>query len=191
MMRPVRVPERSSVAGVLCWALGCVAALGGCRRQEETFEKPAQPESFSFSSPSGFEPVQLRGEGSERMLAPAGARVERTALGFRVEAGPDFAVEVVPNAAALSELVAPPGVSRVLTEPDLAIFQSPSGSYSFVVVRELVPEWDDAQRHRFACGSAGGVVSEAAPRADNSRFSKAATQAMVAACRTLTLPALE
>ena len=71
------------------------------------------------------------------------------------------------------------------------MFESPEGGYSFIVVRELVPEWDEERRHRLSCGSAGGLVSGAAPRADRRRFSKAAAQIMVAACRTLELPKLE
>jgi hypothetical protein len=191
-MASARVFESSHLARALGCVFSCAVLLGACRRQEEVFEKaPVEAESFSAVLPDGFDLVQLRGEGSERLFAPPGARVERTALGFRVEAGPEFAVEVVPNAPSLSELSAPPGVSRVLADSELALFKSPAGAYSFVVVRDLVPEWDDAQRHRFACSSAGSVVSGGAPRADNTGFSKAAAQVMVAACRTLALPALE
>ena len=133
------------------------------------------------------------GVGSRRawFRAPKGARVQRTARGFLVEAGPDFAVEVVPDAAAVSELVTPAGVSRVASAEDALVFESPQGVYSFVVVRELVPEWDEERRHRLACGSAGGGVSGAATGADRRGFSKAAAQIMVAACRTLELPKLE
>ena len=192
MILPGRVLDRLR-ATAPWWALGWVL-LGACRRQEEigVDRAVASPtESFSFALTPEFVFVQLRGEGSERMRAPSGAHVERSASGFRVEAGPDFAVEVVPNGPALSELGEPAGVSRVLSEPDVAIFKLPDGTYSFVVVRELVPEWDETERQKFACGSAGGLVSGAPPRADKRGFSKPATQTMVAACRTLELPALE
>ena len=193
MMLLGRVLDRCR-AGLPWWVLGCGVLLGACRRQEEVQVDKASvlpAESFSFAVPGGFEVLQLRGEGSERMRAPSGARAERTPLGFRVERGPDFAVEVVPGAPALSELGVPPGVSRVLSEPDLVVFRSPEGAYSFVVVRELVPEWDETRRQRFACGSAGGLVSGAATGADSRGFSKAAAQIMVASCRTLELPPLE
>ena len=181
------------------WAVGCAMAgcllLGACRRQEEVHvdkaAAAARDSSFDVSLPSGFELVQLRGEGSEHMRAPSGARVQRTERGFLVEAGPDFAVEVVPDAAALSDLVTPSGVSRVVSAEDARVFEWPDGAYSFVVVRELVPEWDEERRHRLSCGSAGGGVSETALRADRRGFTKAAAQIMVAACRTLELPKLE
>lgn len=176
-----------------CAMAGCVL-FGACRRQEEVHvdkAAAARDSSFDVPLPSGFELVQLRGEGSERMRAPSGARVRRTSRGFLVEAGADFAVEVVPDAAALNDLVTPTGVSRVVSSEDARVFESPDGAYTFVVVRELVPEWDEERRHRFSCGSAGGGVSEAATRADKRGFTKAAAQIMVAACRTLELPKLE
>ena len=172
---------------------GCLL-VGACRRQEEIHVDEAvaaREASFDVPLPNGFELVQLRGEGSERMRAPSGARVERSTRGFLVEAGPDFSVEVVPDAAPLSELVTPPGVSRVVSAEDAAVFESPDGGYSFVVVRELVPEWDEDRRHRLSCGSASGGVSGGVTRADRRGFSKAAAQIMVAACRTLELPKLE
>jgi hypothetical protein len=168
--------------------------LTACRRQEEIHvdkAAAARESSFDVPLPAGFELVQLRGEGSERMRAPSGARVERTERGFLVQAGADFAVEVVPDAAALSDVVTPAGVSRVVSAEDALVFESPKGEYSFVVVRELVPEWDEEQRHRLSCGSAGEGVSGGATGADRRGFSKAAAQIMVAACRTLELPKLE
>lgn len=187
------VPIRCRAAAwPICVFVGLL--LGACNRQEEIHveKAPLAPsERFDVELPPGFEAVQLRGEGSERMRAPSGVRVERTAFGFHLEAGPEFAVDVAPNAAPLSEFAAPSGVSRVFSESDLAVFKSPAGAYSFIVVRDLVPEWDETERQRFACGSAGGGVSGAARRADSGGFSKAAVQNMVAACRTLELPALE
>jgi len=181
-------------AHALYWAVVGGVLLGACRRQEEIHVDKAalaRDQSFDVALPTGFQLVQLRGEGSERMRAPSGARVERTARGFLVEGGADFVVEVVPDAPALSELVTPAGVSRVVSAADAAVFESTEGGYSFVVVRELVPEWDEDRRHRLACGTPGEGVSGAATRADRREFSKAATQIMVAACRTLELPALE
>jgi hypothetical protein len=87
--------------------------------------------------------------------------------------------------------LAPASVARVYSEPDVAVFKSEQGLYSFVVVRELVPEWDDSSRQRLACGSAGGAVSGAPTGATVRGFAKAAVERMVAACRTLELPKLE
>lgn len=193
----VVAPQRAAVAlprPALRWLAAAVVLLSACRRQEELQAGPAaaSPASgFEATLPSGFEVVQLRGEGSERLLAPSGAHVLRTAAGFRVQAGPDFDVEVVPDAPAASEYRTPDGVSRSSSGSDATLFVSPEGTYSFVVVRELVPEWDESRRHRLACGSAGGVVSGAATRADSRWFAREATQIMVAACRTLELPPLE
>jgi hypothetical protein len=188
-------PARRAVARCLragaAWLFAGAVLLGGCRRQEEIHVQASPASSFEATLPSGFEPVQLRGEGSERLRAPSGASVERTARGFRVRAGADFDIEVVPDAPALGEYAAPPGVSRFTSGHDAVLFESPQGLLSFVVVRELVPEWDDTGRRRFACGSAGGVVSGATLGADKRGFSRAAAQAMVASCRTLELPALE
>jgi hypothetical protein len=185
--------DRCRVHG-LCWAFAGGVILGACHRQEEVHVDKAalaRDVGFEVALPNEFQLVQLRGEGSERMRAPSGARVERTARGFLVEAGSEFAVEVVPDAPPLGELVTPPGVSRVVSASDAAVFEAPGGEYSFVVVRELVPEWDEERPHRLSCGSAGGGVSGAATRADKRGFSKTAAQIMVAACRTLELPKLE
>lgn len=176
----------------------CGLALLGCRSDESSAKAatPAPenpPERFEFTLPSGYERMQLRGEGSESLRAPAGARVSRNEHGFSVEAGADFAIELMLDSPALSELamLAAPGVARVLVESDTVVLRAPDGGYSFAVVRELVPEWDETQRQRIACGSAGGVVGTGATRAGHRSFTRAAVQNMVAACRTVELPALE
>jgi hypothetical protein len=172
------------------------AAFGGwllaCRSTSapERTAPSSEPERFSFALPSSYEKLELRGEGSETLRAPPGARVTRSDKGFNIEAGADFAVTVVSNAPPLQEL-APASVARVFSESDLAVFKSEQGRYSFVVVRELVPEWDDSARQRFACGSAGGAVSGAATAGAVTGFAKGATEQMVAACRSLELPTLE
>jgi hypothetical protein len=172
------------------------AALGAClvacrsRSAPERAAPSSEPERFSFALPSSYEKLELRGEGSETLRAPLGARVTRSDKGFNIEAADDFALTVVSNAPALQEL-APASVARVFSEADLAVFKSEQGRYSFVVVRELVPEWDDSMRQRFACGSAGGAVSGSATAAAVRGFAKGATEQMVAACRSLELPKLE
>ncbi|HTV19850.1 MAG TPA: hypothetical protein VMG12_14295 [Polyangiaceae bacterium] len=184
--RGVRRPHtRLVVAGITLCSLACRSTA-----EPERTAPSSEPERFSFVLPGHFEKLELRGEGSEMLRAPAGARVTASDKGFYVAAGEDFALSIVENAPPLREL-APSSVARVFSESDIAVFKSERGSYSFVVVRELVPEWDDGARQRFACGSAGGAVSGAATSADVRGFSKAAVEAMVAACRSLALPALE
>jgi hypothetical protein len=163
--------------------------LGACR-SDAAPEKAApstEPERFSFELPESYVRIDLRGEGSESLRAPAGSKVTRTARGFSVDGGDEFALELVSHGSTLEEVT---GVARVLSESDLNVFKSERG-YSFVVLRELVPEWDDSERQRFACGSAGGAVSGASTGASIRGFSRVAVEHMVAACRTLELPRLE
>jgi hypothetical protein len=169
-----------------------VTSCVGCKSDaaKEHAAPTTEPERFTFALPESFVPVELRGEGSETLRAPAGARVTRTDGGFEIKAGPDFDLELVSHAPTLGELAAPPSVARVFSETDLSMFKSEQG-YSFVTVRELVPEWDESARQRFACGSAGGVVRGGSGAASARGFSKAAAENMVASCRTLELPALE
>jgi hypothetical protein len=196
MLRPCLEPRgahRRNLAGAV--ALALLVACHEAAREPERENRPLSPastvERFSFALPPDYVKVELRGEGSESLMAPKGARVTHPGKTFRIEAGDDFALDVALESPALSEFKAAPGVARVLTDPDTGVFKSGQAGYSFVVVRELVPEWDESQRQRFACGSAGGAVSEGAIRADGRSFSKAATQSMVAACRSLELPPLE
>lgn len=184
-----RAPRRLSPR---CVAATVVLGLAACRSTSEP-ERAApisEPERFSFVLPGDYRKLELRGEGSETLRAPPGARVTRSAEGFNIDAGEGFALRLVANGPALNEL-APPSVARVFSEPDLAVFRTGQGGYSFVVVRELVPEWDESARQRIACGSAGGALSGASSGGSARGFSKAATEDMVAACRTLELPKLE
>lgn len=186
-MMIARVVMRPAVLVACAAAMGPV--LGACR-SDAAAEKAApstEPERFSFALPESYVKLDLRGEGSESLRAPEGSKVARTAFGFSVDGGGDFALEVVSHGPTLGEIS---GVARVLSESDLNVFKSEQG-YSFVVVRELVPEWGDGERQRFACGSAGGAVSGAPTSASMRGFSKSAVERMVAACRTLELPRLE
>lgn len=186
-MMIARVAVRFAVVVSCAATLG--SWLGGCR-SDAAPEKAApstEPERFNFALPESYVAVELRGEGSESLRAPGGATVSRTERGFSVDAGGDFALDIVSHGPTLGDVA---GVARVLSESDLNVFKSEQG-YSFVVVRELVPEWDDGDRQRFACGSAGGAVSGAPTSASMRGFSKPAVEHMVAACRTLELPRLE
>jgi hypothetical protein len=183
MTRPSALNLLVGCAGLL---IGCKNSDGGATRQEAP---PSEPERFSFVLPESDVKVELRGEGSETLRAPVGAHVATTETGSSVDAGPDFALEIVFHAPTLSEFRGG-GVARVLGEADLNLFKSAQG-YSFVVVRELVPEWDESARQRFACGSAGGALRGESTGASVRGFSKAAAEHMVASCRSLEFPPLE
>ena len=151
---------------------------------------------FSFALPSHYTTLELSGEGSESLRAPPGARVTRGERGARVEAGPDFAIEIAHHAKPLVEMKAAiEPARRRFEENDLVVFDVPgsnvAGGYAFVSVRELVPEWDENDRRQFACNSVGAVPVPAPNSAEVRAFSKAAVEDMVAACRTLELPRLE
>lgn len=176
--------------GRLIQVAACALLIGCKGSSAPAGDAPvSEPERFSFTLPGGYVELTLRGEGSERLRAPAGASVTPNGKLFSVTSGSDFALEIAVDAPALAELGGG-GVAPLVREPDLLVLGVGSG-YSFVVVRELVPEWDDGARQRIACGSAGGAVSQGAIRADARAFSKAAVQSMVAACRSLELPKLE
>lgn len=148
----------------------------------------AEPEPFRFVVPLAYLPHELRGEGSERVLAPRDARVSAGANGIRVDAGNDFALQIQFQPALMSLPVSAPGAQRVAAENDLAVFKS-AGGYWFVALRELVPEWDESERRRVACGSAGAL--DPAGSGEPRRFPHAAVERMAAACRSLELPSLE
>jgi hypothetical protein len=126
---------------------------------------------------------------SETLRAPAGATVRALSDRIEVEGGPEFAVHVELQPQRDAQLPATaPGARRVLQESDVVVFEA-GGGYWFVVLRELVPEWDDADRRRVVCSSAGAEPkgSDVVPR----RFPRAAVERMVAACRSLALPRLD
>ncbi|HKO94883.1 MAG TPA: hypothetical protein VJU61_27205, partial [Polyangiaceae bacterium] len=119
----------------------------------------AEPVRFQFALPSEYVPLQLRGEGSETLRAPADARLTRVGDGFHVEVGSEFAIELRLPAPPAAELPGKlEGATRVVQEPDLVVFES-HGGYWFAVFRELVPEWDESDRRRVACGSAGALAA--------------------------------
>lgn len=176
---PTRNSEGKSVSGVAGSDSGSRSGNGSAVGQ-----LAAEPESFRFVVPLTYLPHELRGEGSERVLAPRDAQVSAAAQGIRVEAGNDFALQIQFQPSLASLPSSAPGAQRVAAENDVAVFKSAEG-YWFVALRELVPEWDESERRRVACASAGALSGE--PR----RFSHAAVERMVAACRSLELPSLE
>lgn len=170
---------------------GCKETGGGAMTESTAAATKAEPERFSFNLPSEYALLELSGEGSEALSAPPGALARRAEGRVSIDKGPDFALDVSAESPSLAELAR--GVEkgqRVFEERDLIIFKSPAG-HAFVMVRELVPEWDENQPQRFACASRGAALGGGAPRADTPGFSRSAVQNMVAACRTLQLPKLE
>jgi hypothetical protein len=178
-------------------ALALIVSIAGaaCKSPERepapSTAPAAEPMRFTFALPSHYTAVELYGEGSESLRAPPGARVTRIDGGTRVEAGPDFAIEIRAHSKPLADMKSSIEPSRrELEENDLVIFAVPGG-HAFVSVRELVPEWDENDRRQFSCNSMGAGVVPPPNGAEVRVFSKAAVQDMVAACRTLELPRLE
>lgn len=187
-------PVGLSLMGLSLMALAGVSSAG-CKSssdQEPAASRPSapEPEPFTFTLPSDFVPLELRGEGSEVLRAPPGAVVVPANGGHRVERGPKFAIEIQERAPALSELAASITPERRVVEESDVIVMKAGGGYAFVLVRELVPEWDENDRRRFSCSSAGALegarISAQAPG-----FERSLLVDMVAACRTLELPRLE
>jgi len=157
-----------------------------------------EPERFRFVLPPTYVPKELRGEGSETLLVPPEAQVRSSASGIAVEAGSDFGLEIQLQSTLAALPVAARGAQRAASEKDVVVFKSGAG-YWFLVLRELVPEWDENERRRVVCQSAGssagsgsaGEPAVAPAEAPQRLFSRAAVERMVAACRSLDLPRLE
>lgn len=193
-------PRSSAFVRSFCSLPACGFALLSlllglaCKSSEKAAAEGAQlaaePVRFRFELPAEYVQRELRGEGSETLRVPADARLQAVEGGFSIEAGSEFALELrlpAPPATELPGTLA--GAQRVVQEPDLAVFES-GGGYWFLVLRELVPEWDETDRRRVVCGSAGalaGAASGGKPRL----FSRPAIEHMVATCRSLDLPRLE
>lgn len=182
---------RGSARVALLGALVGAACKSPEREPAPSAAPAAEPMHFSFALPGHYTALELSGEGSESLRAPPGAQVTRSERGARVEAGPDFAIEIAHHAKPLAEIngaIEP--ARRRLEEKDVVVFDVPGG-LAFVSVRELVPEWDENDKRQFSCNSAGAGGVPAPNGAEVRAFSKAAVQDMVAACRTLELPSLE
>lgn len=181
--------------GVIEVAAVCSALALGCR--SERVPEPegrnaavasAGAEAFSFVLPADYVPLELRGEGSERIHVPPGTRLGRAGEAFTLEAGPDFALQVEASAPSLTDVRANLGSTKIVFEGEDLLILEQAGGHAFVVVRELVPEWDESDRRRLMCSSAGFKAgSGKSPRP----FSRTAIDRMVASCRSLDLPALE
>lgn len=148
-----------------------------------------KPEAFSFVLPGDFVPLELRGEGSELIRVPPGTRLMRDSEGFSLDAGPDFSLLIKATTPSLEELKGSlPGSAKVVFEGEDLLILERDGGYAFLVVRQLVPEWDESDRRKLSCSSAGFEAGSGnLPRS----FARSATDRMVAACRSLDLPSLE
>ncbi len=188
----VSAPTSHAAAALALIVSIAAAACKSPEREPAPSTAPAaEPLHFTFALPGHYTTLELSGEGSESLRAPPGARVMHIEGGTRVEAGPDFAIEIRAHAKPLAELKsAIEPARRELEENDLVVFSAPGG-HAFVSVRELVPEWDENDRRQFSCNSMGAGAVPAPNGAEVRVFSKTAVQDMVAACRTLELPRLE
>jgi hypothetical protein len=182
------------------WALvGCLALVPGCKSEAApepvpaTKAAPAKAEQFSFKLPPSFFPLELRGEGSETLQVPVGTRVEQQGNTFKLEASPEFALVVEGSAPPFEQIKAELASARVVFEGDDVVVVERGSGYAFVALRELVPEWDESDRRRISCSSAGfeRAGSKAGALANARSFSRPAIEAMVAACLSLELPKLE
>lgn len=184
-----------------CWGglLACSALVLGCKSEAAPEPVPAvtappKAESFSFKLPPSFFPLELRGEGSETLQVPVGTRLTHEGDSFKLEASPEFAIVVESGAPPFEQIKAELATARVVFEGDDVVVVERGGGYAFVVLRELVPEWDESDRRRLACSSAGferGSGSKAGTISNARAFSRTAIEAMVAACLSLELPKLE
>jgi hypothetical protein len=175
-------------------AVAFVALFWGCRSDrvpepERVGAAGPKSEAFSFVLPADYVPLELRGEGSELIHVPPGTRLTRGSEGFSLDAGPDFSVLIRATTPALEQLKASlAGSAKLVFEGEDLLILEREGGYAFVVVRQLVPEWDESDRRTLSCSSAGFEAgSGILPRS----FTRAATDRMVAACRSLDLPSLE
>jgi hypothetical protein len=195
------VLQRTVSQRTLRWAfVACLALVPGCKSEQAAPEPPparaAPPEAeqFSFKLPPSFFPLELRGEGSETLQVPVGTRVEHQGNTFKLEASPDFALVVENGAPPFEQIKAELATARVVFEGDDVVVIERGSGYAFVALRELVPEWDESDRRRLSCSSAGferGTGSKAGALANARSFSRPAIEAMVAACLSLELPKLE
>jgi hypothetical protein len=193
-MMTMRSRRRGRLGGVALAVLG--ASLGASCRSERVPEPEsrnaaaasAQPGAFSFVLPADYVALELRGEGSERLRVPPGTRLGRAGDAFTLDAGPEFALQVEPSSPSLSELRGSLSGAKIVFEGEDLLIVEQGGGHAFVVVRELVPEWDESDRRRLSCSSAGFKAgSGKSPRP----FDRTAIDRMVAACQSLELPTLE
>jgi hypothetical protein len=178
---------------VLCAGpvLACRGQTSGDEKAKHEASLAREPERFEFVLPSDYVPLELRGEGSEVLRAPAGAHSSAIDGGFRIESGQDFAIDVRPFGVSFEMVVSRiEPTARKFEDHDTVVFAAPSG-LAFVVRRELVPEWDEGDRRTIACSSAGVSLDGNATPAGALRFTRGAVEKMVAACRSLELPKLE
>ena len=175
----------------LILTLSLIAAGAGCEADAAPEPVAARSEqaaaTFGVAPLTDLQPLELRGEGSEFLRAPADARVRPLPAGaVRVEGGNRYRIQVGWESPALAVLAAGlPKEDIVLRSDDAVLVRSGSG-FAFAVVRELVPEWDESDRRRISC-STPDLLS--APERVQP-VSREQASLLVAACRTMSLPSL-
>src|SRR4051812_35398156 len=88
---PQRTSDGASSAGTTARAPSVSDVAGGSAGNGQGMvQLAAEPEQFRFVVPLLYLPHELRGEGSERVLAPRDAQVRADGHGIRVEAANDF-----------------------------------------------------------------------------------------------------
>lgn len=181
---------------LLCtWIGAASSALVACQSSpgegNDSKVGPKQAEvvktQFPLQVPEGYQSLLLRGEGSEFLKAPSGAQVVESNDEFRVQAGADFQLVVRTVAPSLKDVASSRATGEVVLRADDALIVKESKGYSFVVIRQLVPQWDESDRRQYSCSSPG-ALTKGVPL---TTFGAVEVGAMVAACRTLSLPVLE
>lgn len=174
-----------------CWKLLLFTLLAqaqsACDSPSSSSVAPLEPRKFKFDLPPAHTRLWLRGEGSEQLLAPPGARVDKKGEQFLVNASKSFQLVVRTTSDPLNNIERRLNLFKtVLRADDTLIVQNESG-FAFVVVRELVPEWDESDRRRLSCSSAGLLEGHA----PFTTYAQKEIEAMVATCRSLALPSLD
>jgi len=145
----------------------------------------APPVSLQFAKlPDDYERVELYGAGSESILAPKGARVDKVGAGVVVESG-DYRVVVTQGGPSQEDFKK--ALSRYVVQdaaPDVLVYRD-GDRFNFRALQSRTPEWDDTDVRRYAC-SAGPVGDPPPPS-----ISKQQVELLVSACRSIELPALE
>lgn len=142
---------------------------------------------FSVPVPPTYQPVVLRGVGSEFIKAPPQTVVRQEQGKFLIAGGAGFELRVQTAAPSVKALALRFEKRSIVLQADDALILKEKDGYAFVVIRQLVPEWDESDRRQYSCFTPG-LLTEGVPL---TTFAASEVGTMVAACRTLSLPVLE
>lgn len=166
-------------------------AIGGLSCQTASDEPPSRSSrqargdwSFRVIQPS--DRIELRGEGSESLMAPRGAAlsVARDEVSVSHEA---FSLRLSFSSPPLRELLGPLPSRSVVYRDDSTLIAQIGDQFAAAVVVERAPEWDPSDARRLLCTTAGWEAG----RLPTSGLPRDSVQAAVAACHTLQLPSLQ